>query len=567
MKYQNKIFIALALLLMSISAVAQMNDYPQGYFRNPLDIPILLAGNFGECRPNHFHTGIDIKTQGKENMAVYAAADGYVSRITVSHSGYGNCVYITHPNGYITVYAHLNDFYKPLMDYVIQKQYEQETWKIDLKFSPEQFKVTKGMQIAYSGNTGGSTAPHLHFEIRDAKTEHVLNAGLFGFNIKDDMPPIVKSIAMYNEGSTYLQTPKIITVKGAPGQYSVADINATASKVYLSVLADDKMEGSSNSLGIYAMTLFLDDVPLLSWKLNEVNFDQNRYVNAFADYRLKEQKDKWFEMLYRAPMNKLDVYEMHNAQNGLLDLSDGKPHRVSISVEDFNHNVSTINFNIIWNGNTQPGSVCNNIWKANTSFSLDKKSFKFNAGSACIYDDVCMDYKVDENTTKLSASLYLGNSDIPLQDYATLALKLNQPLAFQLRSKLAFVHHIREASLPGNNPQTGMAAVYEDGYAKAQIRTFGSFHAVIDTAAPTIILPKNTNFSSTKSLSFTVTEKTTSVANVRPELDGKWLRFVRRGNTYTYTFDEKCPPGTHTLVVKAYDENNNEAIKTFEFTR
>src|SRR4051812_21873328 len=158
-----------ALFACSVS-LAQKPDYPQDYFRNPLDMPILLAGNFGECRPGHFHSGMDIKTAGVENKPVYATADGYVSRIKMEPGGFGHALYITHPNGYTTLYAHLNDFIPALQQRVRQQQYAKESWTVDIQLQPGQFPVKQGDQIAWSGNTGGSTAPHLHFEIRDTKT-------------------------------------------------------------------------------------------------------------------------------------------------------------------------------------------------------------------------------------------------------------------------------------------------------------------------------------------------------------------------------------------------------------
>src|SRR5262245_35924347 len=190
-------FLALLILYLPVNTFAQAPDYPQNYFRNPLDIPILLAGNFGECRPGHFHSGIDIKTQGVENQVVRAAADGYISRIKMEKGGFGHALYITHANGYTTLYAHLNDFVAPVQKYVRERQYKNEKYELDIDLTPGQFPVKKGEQIAWSGNTGASTAPHLHFEIRDSKTEHPVNPQLFGFAIADNMPPVPTLLAIY----------------------------------------------------------------------------------------------------------------------------------------------------------------------------------------------------------------------------------------------------------------------------------------------------------------------------------------------------------------------------------
>src|SRR4051812_41234037 len=188
----------LTLLFLCNTLHAQAPAYPQDYFRNPLGIPILLAGNFGECRPGHFHSGIDIKTGGHENEPVYAAADGYISRIKMEPGGFGHGLYITHPNGYTTLYAHLNDFAPAVQAYVKKEQYSKKHWDVDIQLTPDQFPVKKGQQIAWSGNTGASTAPHLHFEIRNTKTEHPLNPQLFGLPVVDNIPPLPAEVAFYN---------------------------------------------------------------------------------------------------------------------------------------------------------------------------------------------------------------------------------------------------------------------------------------------------------------------------------------------------------------------------------
>lgn len=568
--FYNCIMLGCLIVFTCTLLQAQSNPYPQNYFRNPLDIPILLAGDFGECRPNHFHTGIDIKTNGKENQPVHAAADGYVYRISVSHLGYGNCIYLKHPNGYLTVYGHLNDFYPALMNYVKLQQYAKESWALDIEIPEGKFPVKKGDVIAYSGNTGGSTAPHLHFEVRDAKTEHVLNAGLFGLPIKDNTPPVPKSVAVYTGGSVYIQTSQIFSVKKMGNGYTLSQplVTTESYKIRIGVLADDYMPGSTNTLGVYAMELYLDDALQASWQLNDLDFDYSRDVNAFADFRLKEQKGIWYEGLYRLSGNGLKVYTHLNDDNGALDIGDGKVHTVKVVLKDFSGNASQINFDVQYKQG-DPGMVSCDMLSSQQPKMLSNKYFKFQASANSLYDNVCANYSVDTTTNSLSAVLQLLSTEIPLRDNCNLSMRLLHPVSFALRSKLAFVHHVRAASLPGNNPQSGMAATYEDGWASAQINTFGNFYVVVDATAPVItcVIKNGTDLSKAKSISFTVKEKITSADNVRPELNGKWLRFVRRGDTYTYIFDEHCSRGKNSLTIKATDENGNEATKSISFIR
>lgn len=561
--------VPIVLCIALSSAARAQSGYPQDYFRNPLDIPILLAGNFGECRPNHFHTGLDLKTNEKENLKVYAAAEGYVSRISISHSGYGNALYISHPNGYTTLYGHLNDFYPELQQYLVQQQYARKSWNVDFNLPPGQFPVKKGRFIAYSGTTGGSTGPHLHFEIRDSRTEHVLNAALFGLPITDNTPPVPKSIAIYEEGSVYEQQPALYALKKNADEYNTGKDIVTASKnIRIAVLADDYMEGSSNTLGVYSMKLYLDDELQASWMLDDIDFDESRYVNAFADYRIKEEKSQWYQTLYRTQGNHISNYTFLNKDNGELNISDGQSHSIHIELSDAAGNVSHIRANIAATAITKsPAATCN-TWKAGKPYEIKTSLFSFKADAASLYDDICFRYTEQTSPKYYSAVVQLQDTKIPLHTYASLGIKLNKLLPFGLSSKLVFVHHIKAATLPGNNPQDAAAATFENGWARANIRTFGNYYVALDTVAPAIKpLQKAGNLSKAKKISFKVTDNLTSVQQFKAELDGQWLRFVRVGNVFTYSFDEHCSKGKHSLVISASDENNNSRNYTFTFTR
>jgi hypothetical protein len=564
-----KNIFALAALLFSSGMFAQ--SFPKDYFRNPLDIPILLAGNFGECRPNHFHTGLDFKTNERENLRVSAAAEGFVSRISISHSGYGNALYIQHPNGYTTVYAHLNDFFPALQQYVVAKQYELERWNIDIQLKEDEFPVTSGQFIAFSGTTGGSTGPHLHFEIRDTRSEHVLNAALFGLPIKDTKPPVPYKLALYQAGSIYQQEPRILPLKKSGTSYTTSTplIKTPSQQVRLAVFADDFMEGSPNKLGVHAMKLFMDGNQMASWQLDEIDFDLNRYVNAFADFRLKSLQKDWFQTLFRIPGNHLNSYTFLNERNGALELTAAKLHNVKIELWDVMGNRSEIAFQLQWNPEALPpsSSACAEIWTAGKSNSVQTPNLSFSVGEKALYDDLCFKFTETPSTVHWSSVVQIMGTEYPLQTYSELRLKLNKLLPFELRTKLVFVHHIRAASLPGNNPQTAMAARFNKGWAVADVRTFGNYYVTVDTIPPQIIPHKNNNNAGSSKLQFTVTDKLTSVKDFRAELDGKWLRFVRTGNTYTYVFDQRCAKGKHLLTIKARDENDNESVFVYNFTR
>lgn len=208
-------YILVLLVFSNSTLFAQsVSNYPKYYFRNPLGIPMELTANMGELRSNHWHMGLDLRTQQKENLPVYAAAAGYISKVRIEPFGYGRSIFINHPNGLTTVYGHLNDFFPALEKYVTEQQYKNQVWAIELDFSKTQFPVFKSQLIAYSGNTGSSQGPHLHFEIRDTKTSRCLNPLLFGFPVKDDVPPEIIRLGLYNRSiSLYRQSPQIFSLK------------------------------------------------------------------------------------------------------------------------------------------------------------------------------------------------------------------------------------------------------------------------------------------------------------------------------------------------------------------
>ena len=265
----------------------------------PVQAKIALAANFGELRPNHYHMGLDCKTDQKQNARVVAAADGYIAHIRIEPSGFGRSIYINHPNGLTTLYGHLNDFFPELEKYVKEQQYKMESWLVFLDIPPDLFPVKQGQFIAFSGNTGGSQGPHLHFEIRDTKTDKVFNPSLFGFPIPDNVPPTLIRLAVYDRRiSTYSQTPKLYVLKKinarlndavGQGKYIPASpiIITNTDRVSFGISAVDKYTGSYNPNGIYEAVLYNDDEPVVGFQLDNISYDETRYLNAHIDHKLR----------------------------------------------------------------------------------------------------------------------------------------------------------------------------------------------------------------------------------------------------------------------------------------
>ncbi|RYY08501.1 MAG: M23 family metallopeptidase, partial [Chitinophagaceae bacterium] len=285
----RKIGLILLLSIISGLAISQSSRYPKGYFRWPLNLKPEIVANLGELRSNHWHMGLDIRTAQKENQQVFAAAGGYISKIRIEPGGFGRAIYINHPNGLTTLYAHLNDFYPELETYVTQQQYAQQTWRIELNFSPRQFPVNKGTFIAYSGNTGGSAGPHVHFEIRDTRTDKCLNPLLFGFPLQDNVPPTVVRLAMYDRAkSVYDQKPQFIPIKKMGNSYGLGRasvLKTSFDKLSFAITAYDRISGSNNQDGIYSAKLFVDERLVDGFEIDSVSYDETAYMNAHIDFK------------------------------------------------------------------------------------------------------------------------------------------------------------------------------------------------------------------------------------------------------------------------------------------
>jgi len=275
--------------LLNIQLFSQP-DYPVGYFRSPIDFTPSLSGTFAEIRSGHFHSGIDYRTQGVEGKPLYAAADGFVSRIRISPVGFGKAIYIEHPNGFTTVYAHVRNFAPLIQQYIIKEQYRRESFDVDLYPEPRSMPVKKGEIIAWSGNSGSSSGPHLHFEIRHTHNQNPINPKLFGFNILDDIPPVMQALKIYpaNPYTTINGQAQsaVFDLDGGSGRFRLIQnqmINI-AGDVAFGIQAFDKQNHSNFRNGIVVLNVFIDEEHVFSYRNDEFAFAETRYVNAVIDY-------------------------------------------------------------------------------------------------------------------------------------------------------------------------------------------------------------------------------------------------------------------------------------------
>src|SRR3569833_2245428 len=328
-------FLLPLLFLATLATTYWWYRSPHGYFRTPLDRSLQLAANFGELREGHFHMGLDVRTGGREGLPVYAAADGYISHLSISASGLGNALFITHPNGIVTVYGHLQRFNDSLASMAIHNQYTTQAWRQEIDLPANTYPVNKGDLIAYSGNTGASRAPHLHFEMRDAVTGVNINPQLKGLSIEDNLPPVIHGLYWYDRRySIYMTRAQKIPLISRNGQLHTQQplTRLSSPLISLGITASDQSAPSSHISGIYGATLWLDDYQIHQFNLGWMSASDTRYINACIDYGKWLRSDIYVQHLSTLPGNHAPIFMAK--RDGLIRLKDTLIHTIRIRVTD-----------------------------------------------------------------------------------------------------------------------------------------------------------------------------------------------------------------------------------------
>src|SRR5437868_1558162 len=469
--------IVAVLVLISYAAVAQtipIPPYPKGYFQWPLHLTPGIAANFGELRPNHYHMGLDIRTDHKQNQQVFAAAEGYIARVKIEPQGFGRSIYINHPNGLTTVYAHLNDFNPELEKYVTDQQYQLKSWRVFLDIPPDLFPVKKDQFIAYSGNTGGSQGPHLHFEIRDTKTDKVLNPLLFGMPINDNIPPDIYKLAVYNRNSSVFdESPKIYAVKKVNGVYIVpALIRTVASKISFAIMAFDRYENSGGRNGIFQALLFDSTKPIAGFQLDSISYNETGDCNAHIDYRIRSKGGGRLEHVSRLQGYVVSPYHLING-DGAVYISDDSIHKMHIDVSDAYGNTSVMQFQI-QRGPMIQGST-SYVWAGTNAFFFPNKENKFETEDFiielpenCVYDVIHSSFS-SEGAPPFK-TYTINASDIPVHGYFTVKIKADIPAESQ--NKVVMM-------CAGRGTPAYEKASLDSGWYSAKFREFGSYKLLV----------------------------------------------------------------------------------------
>jgi hypothetical protein len=565
-----RILLLTFCIAYTLSLPAQPVSYPQNYFRNPLDIPMELQANMGELRPDHWHMGLDIRTDAKENLPVYAAAEGYIASIGVRPASFGRFIIINHPNGLSTLYGHLNDFFPALEQYVTAEQYKKESWAIELSFTKDQFPVSKSQFIAFSGNTGGSQGPHLHFEIFDTKTEKRLNPLLFGFPILDNVPPTIVKLAMYDRSrSTYEQSPLIFSLKNTDSGYIIPKlpvIKTGLNKISFAIQAYDKMNNSRSPDGIYSAMLSVDSVPQLKFVIDSISYDETVYVNAQIDYKYRFNGGAWLQHLSQLPGDHGMVCKKIKG-DGVITLADTNMHSVNIEVRDAYNNISQLNF-AIQHDDSLPSTGILQYEKSflipNQVNEIKKPDFEMYLPATTFYDTVQQLYFRNNSSLSYSVSALhqVNDASVPLHNDVTVRIKRDKTIPDDWKDKIVMVRSGR-----GNNIRK---ARLEGEWITAKFGDFGTFQAFADVTAPNINelgRGDTIDLSPSSRILFTPTDNF-GIKSFRAELDSQWIRFTNdKSRSWVYFFDDRCPFGVHHLKVTVEDLVGNSTTKEWWFRR
>jgi len=564
-------FICLSLLQFSfpVSGYAQLR-LDTLKWRSPLNIPLFLSGNFAELRSDHFHSGIDLKTQGKEGFKVYAVYDGYISRIKISTGGYGKSLYITHPDGYTSVYAHMKEFNIQIDKFVRSKQYDSESYEIDIPVSPETIPIKKGEVIGLSGNTGSSGGPHLHFEIRKTKNSEPLNGLFLGFPIKDSITPRLYTLWAYPQDrfSSINQenSKQWFGLVKKNGSYGIAhgDTLVGNGRIGFGIKANDYLNGTTNRCGIYDLKLWFDGKLLIEETLNGFRFDETRYINSLMDYEENVDNNIKIYKLFVDPNNKLSIYPVVT-NRGIIDLNDQKVHSVKIVTKDANKNKSTLEFYLAG----EPGQIkpaeqrhADYVIPWQEGFSMDTLGFSLNFPPSSFYDTLFMNFSIKKDSSPVFYSdIYqIDKSSFPVHEYFSLAIPC-YPVPDSLTEKLLMVRKDKDKFIPVNG------SIYNEGKLEAKVRELGAYAVMIDTIPPTIepldILVKGNNLTDVSSVSFMMDDDFSGIKSYRGTIDGHWVLFEwePKNKMITYQFDEYMPKeGNFLLQVEVTDFQGNKAV-------
>lgn len=562
-------FILLLLTFAAARAQDTSRTYPDD-FRMPLDLPPSSAGSFGELRSNHFHSGLDFRTNRREGYPVHAVADGFISRLRVQVGGFGNAVYITHPNGYTSVYAHLQRFSDRAALLVRAYQYRILSFDVDFPLLPVEIPVKKGEIIGWSGNTGSSAGPHLHFEFRDTKTEEILNPRLFGFQIPDRVKPTISGIYLYDlnaEPFSEKTGKRRLQVKGVNGNYSLvpAGVVEIPGEAGFGIITSDMNSASPNRNGVYSIELRLDGETVYLAEWERFAFHHSRGINSHVDYPALISSGARIQKSFVEPGNPLTIYRKL-VNRGIIRLSDQAVHQAEYLVRDAAGNTSRLAFKVrrkAAGSKPAPDASAAAVFRYNQANEFTREDVKVSIPENNLYSDLRFRYASSPRVRGgYSKVHHIHTRLIPLHDAYSLAIRPDSSLTENLYPKALIV----------NTNRISQGGSYEDGVVKATVRTFGSYFIAVDTVPP-VIRPVNVSpdksMKGIKSMVFKISDDLSGIRTFEGMLNGNWvlMEFDLKTRTLWYTFDERTRPGRNDFQLVVTDMKLNKRIYNVSFFR
>ncbi len=562
-----KKYIFVLFILASLTTFAQ-KKYPNNYFRSPLDIPLKISGTFGELRNNHFHAGIDIKTNHRTGLKVYATADGYVSRIKVALWGYGKTIYITHPNGYTSVYAHLSKFGDGIQEYVKNIQYQKESYETGNMY-PEENKilVKKGEIIAYSGRTGGYVAPHLHYEIRDTKTEHIINPMLLGLKIQDSIAPRINKLMAYSIGSNSrinrsTKKQSLSIKKDTLNSYITNRISASG-KIGFGINAYDFLGKESNKNGVYSIEMLVNGKRYYYHDLETFSFPESKYINLLIDYPHYASYKSRIQKTFLEKENKLSIYK-GLINDGIIDVKEGFNYQVDIITKDFKGNTSSIRIPVI-------GLKSESILEQKTdttNYKISKIKFqKFTKNGVTVafpkntfYEDVFIDFSVNGTIAEIH------KPNIPLDKNFTITFD-------SIMYKNSEIDNIYIANINNKRYPYYQKTRKRSNKLFTTTKNLGKYTLLIDNLEPKIYNPNFKNgdwVSRLKYLTIKISDSQSGIKSYKAYIDDEWvlMEYDLKNKKLSYDFNDKKLVGSkHIFKLVVSDNVGNTNIYNSTFYR